>query len=341
MVDEYQDTNHAQHELTKLITGDHRNICVVGDPNQSIYAWRNALIRNILDFPKHYPGAEVVHLGRNYRSSENIVQSAAALISHNPTRIDNPLSANDREGPLLRIAATSDDDTQAYWTLQNMQRLVRRKHCAWNDCAVMYRTNAQSRAFEELCIQNRIPYRIIGGVRFYQRKEIKDLLAYLRIVHNPGDSVSLQRIINTPPRSIGAVTIQKIQQFADRRTLTLMQGTRAAVAVPQPGERPDPRRPAHRRGVPLRRPRRPPLRRPRRPRPPRHHRHDHPGDQPLRLHQGRGQRPRALGECPGAPGLHHPARVRRPERPHPRSPPSSSTSPCSPRPTTTTPPPTR
>ena len=239
MVDEYQDTNHAQHELTRLITGPHRNICVVGDPNQSIYGWRNALIRNILDFPQHYPEAEVVRLGRNYRSSENIVQAAAALISVNSSRIHNPLSAMDREGPLVRVAATTDDESQALWNVQNMQTLVRQKRCSWNDCAVMYRTNAQSRAFEELCIQNRVPYRIIGGVRFYQRKEIKDLLAYLRIIQNPGDSVSLQRIINTPPRSIGAVTIQKILNFSDTHTLTLMQGTRAAVSKTGSADRPE------------------------------------------------------------------------------------------------------
>ena len=238
MIDEYQDTNHAQHEFTRLITGPHRNLCVVGDPNQSIYAWRNALIRNILDFPRQYPGAEVIRLGRNYRSSENIVQAAAALISHNETRIDNPLTAMDREGPLIRVAATQDDDSQASWNLQNLRRLVGNNLCAWNDCAVMYRTNAQSRPFEELCISNRIPYRIIGGVRFYQRKEIKDILSYLRIIHNPGDSVSLQRIINTPPRSIGAVTIQRILEFSDQRSLTMMQGVRAAAAQPAAADRP-------------------------------------------------------------------------------------------------------
>ena len=244
MVDEYQDTNQAQHELTRLITGPHRNICVVGDPNQSIYGWRNALIRNIVDFPKHWPGAAVVRLGRNYRSTENVVQAAAGLISHNRTRIDNPLSAMGKSGPLIRLATTGNTEDEAFWNVNALNRIVQAGQCPWNECAVIYRTNAQSRPFEELCIQNSIPYRIVGGTRFYQRREVKDLLAYLRVILNAGDSVSLQRIINLPPRSIGAATIERILKFTDAHTLTMMQGVRAAAANtaladrPQLGDRP-------------------------------------------------------------------------------------------------------
>ena len=243
MVDEYQDTNHAQHELTRLLTGPAQNICVVGDPNQSIYGWRNALIRNIVDFSDNHPGTRTVRLGRNYRSTANVVAAADGLISHNLTRIDNPLRSQQDPGPLVRIATTHDTDAEAYWNVNNMLSLVNSGECSWNDCAVMYRTNAQSRPLEELCIHNSIRYRLIGGTRFYQRQEVKDVLAFLRVVHNPGDTVSLQRIINLPPRSIGSVTIDRILTHADERAQTMMQAVRAAASPaspdrPQLAERP-------------------------------------------------------------------------------------------------------
>ena len=237
MVDEYQDTNFAQHQLVRFLTGPRLNLCVVGDPNQSIYGWRNARIKNIVDFTNYYPDAHTIRLGRNYRSTSNIVDSAAELISHNRTRINNPLSSEGPKGPPIRIAAAATTDDEATWTIAHIQELINDKQCQWNDCAVMYRTNAQSRPFEENCINNSIPYRLIGGTRFYQRKEIKDILAYLRVIQNQGDSVSLQRIINLPPRSIGSTTIGKILEFAGSRLLTMMQAVRAA-ASPKTPERP-------------------------------------------------------------------------------------------------------
>ena len=180
MVDEYQDTNKAQHELTRLLTGPGNNICVVGDPNQSIYGWRNALIENIMEFPRNHPGTRTVRLGRNYRSTGTVVAAADGLISRNDTRIHNPLRSQNDQGPPVRIATANDTDGEAFWTINNMLSLVRAGECTWNDCAVMYRTNAQSRPLEELCIHNSIKYRLIGGTRFYQRQEVKDILAYLQ-----------------------------------------------------------------------------------------------------------------------------------------------------------------
>lgn len=238
MVDEYQDTNHAQHQLTRLLIGPGQNICVVGDPNQSIYGWRNALIENIVEFPRNHPGTRTVRLGRNYRSTQRVVAAADGLIAHNETRIENPLRSQQDQGPPLRIATTADTDKEAFWAVDNLRRLVIAGECRWNDCAVMYRTNAQSRPLEELCIHNDIRYRLIGGTRFYQRQEVKDVLAYLRVIQNPGDTVSLQRIINLPPRSIGAVTIDRIMTHAGGRAQTMMQAARAA-AVPGDHDRPE------------------------------------------------------------------------------------------------------
>ena len=243
MVDEYQDTNHAQHRLTRLLTGPGQNICVVGDPNQSIYEWRNALIENIMQFPRVHPGTRTVRLGRNYRSTKTVIAAADGLIAHNETRIDNPLRSQQDQGPPVRIATAEDTDAEAFWAVSNLRRLVIAGECGWNDCAVMYRTNAQSRPLEELCIQNAIRYRLIGGTRFYQRQEVKDVLAYLRVIQNPGDTVSVQRIINLPPRAIGAVTTDKIMTHAGERAQTMMQAARAAAAPgdhdrPQLAERP-------------------------------------------------------------------------------------------------------
>ena len=238
MVDEYQDTNKAQHELTRLLTGPGNNICVVGDPNQSIYGWRNALIENIMEFPRNHPGTRTVRLGRNYRSTGTVVAAADALISQNDTRIQNPLRSQNDQGPPVRIATANDSDGEAFWTINNMLSLVRAGECTWNDCAIMYRTNAQSRPLEELCIHNSIKYRLIGGTRFYQRQEVKDVLAFLRVIHNAGDTVSLQRIINLPPRAIGAVTIDRILTHAGERAQTMMQAVRSA-AMPLAFDRPE------------------------------------------------------------------------------------------------------
>ena len=239
MVDEFQDTNHAQNVLTHMVTGEHRNICVVGDPNQSIYGWRNADIANILTFPEQYPNTTTINLGRNYRSTEIVVKAAEGLISHNRQRSDNPLTAMGEPGEPIRLATTQTADDEAAWTVDQMQELIRQGKCRWKDCAIMYRLNAQSRPFEEICIRREIPYRLIGGIRFYQRREVKDLLAYLKIIQNPGDNVSLQRIINTPPRKIGATTVRRLLEFSDTHRGTLMQSVGAVDSASPTQERPD------------------------------------------------------------------------------------------------------
>ena len=238
MVDEYQDTNHAQNELTRLLTGPHQNLCVVGDPDQSIYGWRNADIRNIIAFTDHYPNSTIVRMGRNYRSTETIVAAATELISRNQTRLDNPLTAVAGPGFSIQFAAPYTTEEEAEWTIERMQELVTTGECAWRDCAVMYRINAQSRPFEEVCIQRRVPYRLIGGTRFYERREIKDALAYLKIILNPGDTVSLQRVINTPPRKIGAATVNRLLQFADQHSQTLMQSVASVASAALAQDRP-------------------------------------------------------------------------------------------------------
>ena len=244
MVDEYQDTDHAQHRLMELITGPRRNICIVGDPDQSIYGWRNARIANMLEFPQQYPEAAVIRLGRNYRSTGNIVQAAESLIARNRTRTHNPLSAAAPKGPQIRLAAADTAQDEASWTVNVIADLRKEHQYRWEDLAILYRTSAQSRAFEEACIRRGVPYRLVGGTRFYHRREIKDLLAYLRVLVNPGDDISLQRIINLPPRSIGANSVRQTMEFADSRNLTLMQSVRA-VTTQSPNEEPSlPPRPA-------------------------------------------------------------------------------------------------
>ena len=238
MVDEYQDTNYAQNVLTNLITGPHQNICVVGDPNQSIYGWRNADITNIVNFTERYPNAKTVRMGRNYRSTSTIVDAAQHLIARNATRLDNPLQSMTSPGPTIRFATAPTADREAQWAIDCLRELVDSRECAWKDCAVMYRMNAQSRPFEDICVTQSIPYRLIGGVRFYERREIKDVLAYLRIILNPGDTVSLQRVINTPPRRIGATTVKKLMHHSSVHDQTLMQSVASVVSVAMAQERP-------------------------------------------------------------------------------------------------------
>ena len=236
MIDEFQDTNVAQYRLARLLTGAHQNLCVVGDPDQSIYSWRNADIRNILSFQGDFPEAAVVSLGENYRSTRNILQAAAGVIAGNTERIERPLyTANPAGRPVTLHEAYSEED-EALWAVDEVGRLVKSGNYRAGDCAVMYRINAQSRAFEDQCMRQGVPYRLVGGTRFYHRKEIKDAVCYLRVLYNPGDAVSLQRIINTPPRGIGAKTVQTLTQYADGQGVTLraaMQEVAAARAGQQ------------------------------------------------------------------------------------------------------------
>ncbi len=220
MIDEFQDTNVAQYEITRQLAGERRNLAVVGDPDQSIYSWRNADIRNILSFQKDFPSAKVVRLSTNYRSTKTILEAAQSVIRRNRQRIDNPLDTDNPSGDQICVAETYNEEEEAQFVVAEATRLVREEGTALRDCVVTYRINAQSRALEDVCIRSGIPYRIIGGIRFYQRKEIKDVVAYLRLVQVPNDEVSLGRVINTPARGIGQRTLADLLAWAESREMT-------------------------------------------------------------------------------------------------------------------------
>lgn len=215
MVDEYQDTNKAQYELVRLLAEVHRNICVVGDDDQCIYAWRGADIRNILDFEKDYPDAKVVKLEQNYRSKKTILDAANDVIRNNTERKNKVLKTDIDQGEKIKVVRTYTDVDEANYIALEINRLKLEEERSLKDFAILYRTNAQSRIFEDSFIKNDIPYRIIGGLKFYDRKEIKDIMAYLKLINNPLDDVSLRRIINVPKRSIGDATVSKIHDFAE------------------------------------------------------------------------------------------------------------------------------
>ncbi|MHC6178615.1 DNA helicase PcrA [Clostridium sp. JNZ X4-2] len=216
MVDEYQDTNRSQYEFVRLLAQGHNNICVVGDDDQCIYAWRGADVRNILDFEQDYPNAKVIKLEQNYRSKGNILKAANDVISNNAHRKRKVLRTESESGDKIKLyRAYSDIDEGRYAASRIKEMLKENGKRQYKDFAILYRTNAQSRIFEDVFMKSNIPYRIIGGLKFYDRKEIKDIMAYLKFINNPLDDVSLRRIINVPKRSIGNSTVQKIQNFAD------------------------------------------------------------------------------------------------------------------------------
>jgi len=203
LVDEYQDTNHTQYLLCKLLSQKRENIFVIGDDWQSIYSWRGARFRNILDFEKDYPNAKIIKLEENYRSTQNILDVAQSVITKNQERSDKKLWTRAGSGDLVTVFEAQEGQAEIDFIIQELHGLYRSKKIKLKDAVVLYRTNAQSRAIEEKLIEYRIPYRIIGGVRFYERKEIKDVLSYIKFANNPDDVVSLERIINIPPRKIG------------------------------------------------------------------------------------------------------------------------------------------
>ena len=209
MVDEYQDTNHAQYNLIKLLAQKFGNICVVGDDWQGIYSWRGANIQNILDFEKDYPNAVVIKLEQNYRSTQNILDAAYGVISKNVNRKDKKIWTENKGGHLIATCEARDERKEAEFIADEILRYQKETGAKLSDFVILYRTNAQSRTIEEAMLQNSIPYRIIGGVKFYQRKEIKDIIAYLRLIQNHGDELSLERIINEPRRGIGEKTLQE------------------------------------------------------------------------------------------------------------------------------------
>jgi DNA helicase-2/ATP-dependent DNA helicase PcrA len=213
LVDEYQDTNPVQYRLIRLLAGTRRNLCVVGDDDQSIYSWRGADIRNILEFEKDFPGVRVVRLEQNYRSTRVILRAAGEVVRHNVGRKGKVLWTENPDGEKIRYLRLESDREEARTVSREIGRL-RNRGMPLEEMAVFYRTNAQSRLFEEALVADSIPYHIVGGVRFYARMEVKDILAYLRVLDNPADEISLRRIVNVPPRGIGAATLERIASHA-------------------------------------------------------------------------------------------------------------------------------
>ena len=214
LVDEYQDTNYAQYILIKKLASAHRNICVVGDDWQGIYSWRGANIQNILDFEKDYPEASVIKLERNYRSTQQILDAAYGVISKNINRKDKKIWTEKNDGALLASYEANDEGDESNFVAEEIIRYQKEHACRLSDFVILYRTNAQSRAIEEAMLKYSLPYRIVGGLKFYQRKEIKDIIAYLKLLANPKDFISLERIINEPARGIGDSTLKKWQAYA-------------------------------------------------------------------------------------------------------------------------------
>lgn len=212
-VDEYQDTNKIQYKLVKMLSKHHGNICVVGDSDQSIYSWRGADISNIMDFEKDFPGAKVVLLEQNYRSTQSILNVANNIIKRNMTRKEKNLWTDNSEGETVIHESCDYSEEEAFFVAKKIREFMAQGYRP-SDFAILYRTNVQSRPFEEAFMTEHLPYKMVGGLKFYDRKEVKDIIAYIKFVHNPNDNVSLRRIINTPKRGIGAATIEKIEDFA-------------------------------------------------------------------------------------------------------------------------------
>ena len=234
LIDEFQDTNVAQYALAKLLAGGYKNICVVGDADQSIYSWRHADIRNILSFQKDYPEARVVALEENYRSTGHILEAAKQVISANQRRMPKDLWTSKEKGEPVVVHETYDEGDEAQYVINEVGRLGKVDGLNPGDCAVMYRVNAQSRAMEEACLRYGMRYKLIGGVRFYQRKEVKDVIAYLRVLNNPRDDVSLARVINVPLRGIGQRSVEDLSRWASGRDISMYAALESLIQEPQP-----------------------------------------------------------------------------------------------------------
>lgn len=220
MVDEYQDTNSSQYELIALLAAKYKNLCVVGDDDQSIYGWRGANIHNILDFEKDFPDTVVIKLEQNYRSTKKILEAANAVIHNNQTRKDKTLWTENESGSILHIYKAENEYDEARFVAERI-RALEKQGKARNEFAVLYRTNAQSRTVEDIFVKQGIPYRLFGGVRFYERKEIRDILSYLKVLANPADMVALRRIINVPKRGIGETSLERLVNFAEQQGISL------------------------------------------------------------------------------------------------------------------------
>ena len=223
LVDEYQDTNGAQYAITKLLAAEHRNICVVGDADQSIYGWRGADMRNIMNFEKDYPEATVILLEQNYRSTKNILAAANAVIENNLTRKKKELWTDNPTGDRITIYEGATEKNEASYIVREVERLHTMFHVKYGDIAVLYRTNAQSRNIEEAFYATGVPYAMVGSVRFYDRREIKDIISYLRVIYNPRDTLSLLRIINVPRRGLGPTSIARMMETAEEYRISLFE----------------------------------------------------------------------------------------------------------------------
>ena len=235
MVDEYQDTNTAQFKFVSLLASKYENLCVVGDDDQSIYKFRGANIGNILGFEHVFPDAKVIRLEQNYRSTKNILSAANEVIANNASRKSKTLWTENPEGELIHFRQFMNGYEEAEYVVGEISRAHRENGAKYKDCAVLYRTNAQSRLFEEKCLLANIPYKIVGGVNFYARKEIKDLLCYLKTIDNSRDDLAVRRIINVPKRGIGATTLGRIQDYADKMSVSFYDALRVAEEVPSIG----------------------------------------------------------------------------------------------------------
>lgn len=222
-VDEYQDTNKAQYSLIKQLANRYQNLCVVGDSDQSIYRWRGADIKNILTFEKDYPNAKVIYLEQNYRSTKSILQAANHVINHNAGRKPKKLWTDNDTGEKIIYYQGSTEREEAFYITEKIQDLFMSKKYSPQDIAVLYRTNAQSRAIEDMFMKANMSYQIVGGLKFYDRKEIKDIIAYLRLITNPDDDISFERVVNVPKRGIGAASIEKLRNYANAYDLSLFQ----------------------------------------------------------------------------------------------------------------------
>ncbi|CQD52625.1 TPA: DNA helicase PcrA [Streptococcus agalactiae] len=235
-VDEYQDTNHAQYQLVKLLASRFKNICVVGDADQSIYGWRGADMQNILDFEKDYPQVKVVLLEENYRSTKKILQAANNVINHNKNRRPKKLWTQNDEGEQIVYHRANNEQEEAVFVASTIDNIVREQGKNFKDFAVLYRTNAQSRTIEEALLKSNIPYTMVGGTKFYSRKEIRDVIAYLNILANTSDNISFERIVNEPKRGVGPGTLEKIRSFAYEQNMSLLDASSNVMMSPLKGK---------------------------------------------------------------------------------------------------------
>jgi ATP-dependent DNA helicase UvrD/PcrA len=231
LVDEYQDINFAQYELVKLLAGKHRNLCVVGDDDQSVYSFRGARVELLLQFDRDFPGAKIVKLEQNYRSTQTILDAAHSVVSCNIGRRDKRLWTENPTGEPIPVYEATDEQDEGEFVARALQTRVEAGTRTYGDFAILYRTNAQSRVLEDVFVRRKIPYRIVGTLRFYERREVKDILAYLRLILNPVDGLSLRRVLNVPARGIGAISLQRLEAHAEREQVPLFEALRTADSI--------------------------------------------------------------------------------------------------------------